>query len=467
MDKYRAPRRLRTARAGLSEKPVCELSLVFASLLKVSEGSSCAPIYSPARTFWLFLYQVLSPAMACRAVTLKALAWLRAERGEKASTGDSAYVQARRRLDTAWLLDLARQVAGRLEEPADCLLRGKRILSVDGSSASMPDTLENRLRWPQPSGQKRGCGFPCVRIVALFSLATGGLVQLAHGPLEQAEQSLWRMLWGTLREGDVILADRGFSSFAELYLLSVRGVDSIVRKNARRTVGARRVKRLGKNDWLVEWTRDKSCPNWLSSGHRKRLPATLLVREITFAVGVPGFRTESVTVATTLLDPETYPRDLFPCLYRRRWEAELRLRDLKTVMGMDVLTTKSPEMVEKELAMYWLAYNLVRGLMTMAAARHGGDPVRISFKGSLDLIRQWGPEATKADAGELADLHEFILEYLAAQKLRSRPDRSEPRAVKRRPKTYARLTKPRHEFQDIPHRNRYKNPVVNSTVSAT
>lgn len=237
----------------------------------------------------------------------------------------------------------------------------------------------------------------------------------------------------------------------------------LLRLRARHTTSARRIKRLGKNDWLVEWTRDKSCPAWLSIGYRTRLPATIIVREITFSAGLAGFRTESITVTTTLLDPKKYQRERFPAVYRRRWEAELELRDLKITMGMDILTTKSPDMVEKGLAMHWLAYNLVRGLMTQAAVKHGGDPVRISFKGSLDLIRQWAPEMVRVEGQELEDLRGCFLEYLANQKLRSRPDRTEPRAVKRRPKNYARLTAPRHEYREIPHRNRYKKESTTQT----
>ncbi len=462
-------RRAAATRVRVNELPVCDLPLVFSSLLVLPATDSFASIYSPVRTFWLFLHQVLTPGTPCKEVVHKALAWLWRERREIASSNNSGYCQARGRLDLNWILDLTRSLVLRLEEPANFLSAwGRRLLVVDGSSISMPDTPENQRRWPQPKNQKAGCGFPVMRFVALFSLATGALVETVSGPLERGEQSLWRMLWGRLRRGDIVLADRGFSSFAEFWLLSRRGIDMVARKNASRTSGSRRIKRLGREDFLVEWRRDKNCPQWLCWEWRKELPTAMIVREISYRVVVPGFRSESVTVTTTLTDPEAFPRADFIELYRRRWDAELWLRALKSTMGMEKLTCLSPDMIEKEFAMHWLAYNLIRGLMIQAAVEHGRDPARLSFKSSMDLIRQWAPEMSRVRSREeLADLHQCILYYLAEQKLPSRPNRTEPRAIKRRPKPYPRLQQPRNQAKDTACRNHSKTGNVSPVLSTT
>lgn len=467
----RAPRRLARAKKQLSEMPVGGLRALFAPYLPPlpNGDNSSALIYSPENTFWLFLYQVITPGAPCQQVVHKALAWLFASSRQKASTNNSGYVQARKRLSLPWLIDLARSISDSFHTKADqWLWLGRRVLIVDGSSVSMPDTQDNQGRWPQPSGQRLGCGFPMMRIVAVFCLATGALIDLASGPKDLGERTLWRMLWGRLRRGDVVVSDRGFCSFAEFYLLLDRGIDMVARLHARRSVGVRKVKRLGKGDRLVEWIRDKHCPNWMEWSWRKELPKTMLVREVTFTVSVRQFRARSITVATTLLDPIAYPREALAELYRRRWEAELHLRELKTTMGMEVLRCKSPDMIEKELTMHWIAYNLIRATMVESAQKHDGDPVSLSFSGCIQLIREWEPELAAARDGERArEFKECVLEYLAKQIVRRRPNRREPRALKRRPKTYARLNQPRNQFQEIPHRNRYKKPEVSPTVTST
>lgn len=468
MNKPSAPARLASLSRSLCRRPVTDLPLVFAPVFELpEEDPDDQALYTRTRTFWLFLLQVLSPGMPCQEIVHKALAWFQAQYHQKASSNTSGYCQARKRLDLLWLQDQCRQLAIKLEADARPVWCGRRVVVPDGSSLSMPDTFPNQRRWPQPKGQKPGCGFPVMRLVCVFCLATGALLHFATGPLEMGEASLWRMLWGQLRRGDVILGDRNFSSFAEFYLLSKRGMDLVARRKANRTTGARRVKRLGKGDWLVEWTRDKHCPLWLAWCYKPFVPKTLLVREVEFSVAIPGFRTTRVVVATTLLDSKAYPAEAFPNLYRRRWEAELRLRDLKTTMKMEVLRSKTPEMVEREVAMHWIAYNLLRSLMAQSAREYGQDPVRLSFKSCLGLVRQWSGELGRAQTSEEVErLRDEMRRSLAEQVIRAKPNRHEPRALKRRPKTYARLTKPRSQFQDIPHRNRYKKAKLTPSATA-
>ncbi len=314
---------------------------------------------------------------------------------------------------------------------------GRAVKVVDGSGVSMPDTRANQERWPQPAGAKPGCSFPVMRVVALFCLATGVLIGLSHGNLRVHERTLFRSLWDRLERGDVLLADRGFCGFAEILLLHRRGVDSVMRNHQRRTVGKTRLQRLGRGDGLILWHKGKAGPHCPDKALWHTFPDTLLLREITFRTGGCGFRTRVVTVVTTLLDPVAFPTQAFADLYRRRWQAELFLRDIKTTLGMDILTCKSPEMVLKELTMYLIAYNLVRVTMLEAAAPSPGAPGPCqspSFKGTLSTLRTWAPFFPDLPAPHRNRLWLLLLRCIADDPLPHRPNRSEPRARKRRPK---------------------------------
>lgn len=415
--------------------------------------------FSRARTFWVFLAQVLSPDGSCREAVCKLLAWQALTQEPPASSNTAAYCKARARLPLNALDQVHQDVAARLEAgvTGEDLWYGRRVRLVDGSSLSMPDTEANQGLYPQPKTQKPGCGFPVMRVVGLFSLATGALLAWAKGPLAVGEQALFRSLWNLLAPGDVALADRGFCSFAHLYLLAQRGVDAVLRKHPRRTKGLHLLKRLGKRDRLVAWHKPEVRPSWLTPEQWRQLPDLLPVREITFAVAVPGFRTRRITVATTLLDPKTYPPQAFAQLYRRRWQVELFLRDIKSTLGIHVLRCKSPHMVHRELAMHAIAYNLVRALMLEASREYGIPLHRISFKGTIQTLRQWAPLLASAALSppQRTRMMTLLLHSIARTPLPYRPNRAEPRARKRRPKNYQLLTKPRHLFKESLHRNHY------------
>lgn len=297
-----------------------------------------------------------------------------------------------------------------------------------------------------------------MRIVAIFSLTSGVMLAVAKGALSLGERTLWRSLWGLFQPGDVVLADRGFCSYAELYFMLRRSIDCVMRNHQRRKVGLELVRKLGKGDRLVKWHKTRARPKWLDDQRWLALPDTLLVREITLTVDIPGFRTKTIIVVTTLLDRKQFPTDAFAQLYRRRWMAELFLRDIKTTMGMDVLRCKTPEMIHKELSMYVIAYNLIRALILQAAQNHDVSPFRISFKGTIATVRQWAPlmAAASLDEKPLQQITTTMLHYLARDLIPYRPDRAEPRARKRRPKQYQLLNKPRRFFKEIYHRNHYR-----------
>ena len=361
----------------------------------------------------------------------KFLAWLALETGQTASPDTAAYCKARARLRQEEIESAGEQIIESIQARSNRtrLWYSRRVKVVDGTGISMPDTPQNQAVYPQSKRQKPGCGFPAMKLVAIFSLATGAMVGLAKGALNISERALFRTLWNTLEPGDVVLADRGFCGFATFLLLARLGVDSVMRNHQRRTVGLSQLKRLGKGDRLIQWRRCGTAPKWLGPKAWRAMPDRLTVREITFRVQVPGFRTDAITVVTTLLDPTAFPTDAFVQLYRRRWDAELFLRDIKTTMGMDILRCKSPDMIHKELAMYRIAYNLIRALMLEAASQHDVPLESVSFKGTVAAVRQWAPIMAAAGLGakRRRRLLAALLECLARDRLPHRPNRTPSR----------------------------------------
>ena len=450
-------RRMNALRRQAAAMPSGQLQALFAPYVRWPErfgDSQRERLYTPARVFWIFLAQVLAADGACACAVQSFLAWLKSVTGQDASPRTGAYCSARKRLALGHIQALHGPLADTLDA-ASALFWGRRVLVVDGSSLSMPDTKANQDAWPQPPGQKPGCGFPVMRIVGLFSLGTGIWRALTAGALTVAERTLFHALWEQLQPGDIALADTGFSSYADYVLLERRGVDCVMLNHQRRTKGLREIKRLGKGDRLVQWFKNNNRPNWISQEQWEAMPETFLAREITVHVDVPGFRTHTLIIATTLHDPNAYPAQEIADLYRRRWAIELYFRDIKISMGVDVLRCKTPDMINKELWMHVIAYNLVRALMLDAAHQHGAPLDRISFKGACDAIRNWAPVIAGAKKQYREPLIAAMLKSIARNRIPYRPNRSEPRAKKRRPKNYQRMTQPRNIFKEAPHRGRY------------
>jgi hypothetical protein len=323
----------------------------------------------------------------------------------------------------------------------------------------MADSVENQQVWPQPSSQKPGCGFPSARICACFSLESGALLSYAVGNKKNHELPLFRKRWQTFKVGDVFLGDEGFCSYFDIVNLVKRGVDSVVTLARRAAVSAASsLKKLGPDDLLVTWKRpDYQKALSYSREEWKRLPEELTLRQIKVTVNCPGFRTKGFHIVTTLLDAVDYPAEDLAGLYLKRWDVELFFRDIKTTMGMDILRCKTPEMVRKEILMYFIAYNCIRRLMYEAAEEADIAVRHVSFKGSLQALRNWEPHLNQA---ELSRAEQFRLvsdlyEAMTNAPIQQRPGRKEPRCVKRRPKNYQRLTTSRHEMKEIPHRSKY------------
>jgi hypothetical protein len=401
---------------------------------------------------------VLKPKTSCREVVRQVQALFRLAGRGLIDEGDSAYVQARLRLPKERLEKALIATAQAADRRAGCggQLQGRPVKVVDGSTTQLADTPENQQRYPQPSTQKPGCGFPVMKFVALMSLTSGAILNVVLGSLHHHDLRLLRALWDQLKKGDILLGDRAYGEYTTLATGPTQGVDVVARLHQRRKVDFRKTQRLGKNDGLFVWTKGYQQSQILSATEWALLPAQITVRIIRFTTTIRGFRSRRVTLVTTLLDPKLFPAQDLIALYVRRWRLELCLRDLKTTMGMEALRCKTPEMAEKELLAYLVAHNLIRGLIAEAVARYPVDLERVSFKGSVDALRQYSDAIAKARNQTMRrQLWEDLLLNLARDLVRYRPNRNEPRAVKRRPKPYPLLNQPRHRFVEISHRSRY------------
>lgn len=448
----------------LRQQSLPHLELLFNPFLPVGllsqaeEGAnSREQIYTVRRTFFGFLYQALNPDCPCREIVrqIQSLFALFSPRRISEETG--AYCLARGRLPLEILARVRCAVAAHAGK-AGQLWKGFRVKVIDGTGLSMPDTPKNQRAYPQSREQKPGCGFPFMKVVGVFSLATGTLLDYAKGNKHQHELNLLHRLLDQFKPGDLALADRGFSSYTLLALLCLRSVPALFRLHHARSADLRQGQRLGKNDRLVVW---KKPQNWERRSYLpwalwKRIPPELPVRILRFNLRRAGYRTRSLSLVTTLVDARLYPAEELARLYAKRWQIELWFRDLKTSMGLEVLRCQSPEMIHKELEMFFIAYNLIRCLMIQASQQHALEVQRLSFKGTVDGVRQFSLAIAQArSAKKQKDLLDKLLETIAADLVPERPGRREPRAVKRRPNPCAWLTQPRHKFKDAQHRNRY------------
>jgi hypothetical protein len=366
----------------------------------------------------------------------------------------SAFCQARARLPLAVFRAVLRGLVQAVVPDTQAQGRwlGHRTVLIDGSSFSMPDTPELQARFGQPGNQAKGCGFPVARLLAVFHAGTGLLLDALAAPLRSHEMAGVGGILPLLKAGDVLVADRGFCSFAHLALLVGRGVHAVFRLHQKQIVdftpgraharpGQKRVPKgmprsrwlsaCGLHDQVVESIKPVERPEWMSVEQYQSLPASLVVRALRYRIEVPGFRTRVVTLVTTLTDAAAYPADALAKLYGTRWRVEEHLKSLKQTMKMDVLKCKTVDGVLKELTMYALAYNLVRVAMVQAATRQAVEVDRVSFIEALRWLR--GAESGEAMPELVINPH--------------RPGRSEPRCKKRRPKQYDLMRRPRAELR--------------------
>jgi len=397
----------------------------------------------PVTTIQAFLLQVLHGNTACD--------HLPHLMGKKFTS--EAYCQARSRLLLELFQRLLTAVCGALHGAASDRWRGHRVWLIDGTTCSMPDTPALQRTFGQPGCQRKGCGFPVAHLLALFNFQTGMLIRVAAAPLRTHDLSLVTQMHEELAAGDVIVGDRAFCSYAHLAMLFQAGIHGLFRIHQAITVsfrpgrrhGARRskqkagrglpksryIRRLARTDQIVEYFKPKQCPVWMTGDQYAQLPATLQLRELRYRMSQRGFRTREVLILTTLIDAASYSTHNLAALYVKRWEVETNLKHLKQTLRMDVLHTKSPDNIIKELAMYVLVYNLVRLVMLDASNKQHVPVDRISF---IDALRWLRDSPNSSPPGELITIPR-------------RPGRFEPRVRKRRPKEFPVMMQPRQKYR--------------------
>jgi hypothetical protein len=418
---------------------------VIAEVLEAEEVSYRNRIFNPFVTIWAFLSQVLDTDKSNRNAVSRVIAWLAGTGQKVPSDNTGGYTQAKQRLPEGIFKRLFEHTGQQLEQqvPEVQLWCGRQVKLLDGSNVSMPDTDANQKAYPQHSNQKAGCGFPLAKLVVMFSLATGAAIGVLIDPFKVSELELARRLYASLEPGDIALADRAYGTYVDLACVIARGADAVFRCHQGRLSDFRRGKRLGKDDHLVTWNKPPKPPKHMNAQAFAQLPEFITVRQIRFQVVQPGYRTKTIIVVTTLLDAKIYTKAQLAELYRLRWTVEVDLKHLKTTLQLEILRGKSPEMVRKELYVHLLAYNLLRSLMMQAAQTQSVSPLRLSLQGTRQHFRNFISVLVNTATHLLPNLLQTLFQVLVRTLLPERPNRSEPRVRKRRPKAFPLMTKPR------------------------
>lgn len=410
---------------------------------------SQASLYTPITTVLTFLNQLLKPDGCCR----RAVNELIAERiaGDKpaCSADTGGYCKARARIPEAVYRNLARR-SGQLAEQqaeADWLWHGHRVRIADGSTLQLADSDANRDAYPLQRHLKPGLHYPVVRILVVFSLAVGTVLDGALRPYRgkgASELAMLREMADLFAPGDVLLADRFYAGYWDVAFWLARGVHVVVRNSASRMSDFRRGRRLGKDDHLITWKKTNR-PDWIDAEAARNVPARLQLREVRVRVEVKGFRTREVIVITSLTDAKAYPREAIVDLYRQRWQAELNLRSLKTHLGMQRLRCQTPAMIRNEFMMYLLAYNGIRRIAAEAARHSGSRPCQVSFQNTRQAINAFFPRLPLAK--DVQHWLEHLLQVVASVPVGHRPNRVEPYSCKTRAQEFPPPKEPRARYK--------------------
>ena len=403
--------------------------------------------YFPTETLSMFLAQALSADRSCQKVVNDRSVKRLVLGLPPGSTHTGAYCRARKRLPVEMIHTLARHAGEAVSTRAPTAWhgRGHPVRLVDGTIITMPDTVANQTAYPQPRSQKPGLGFPPCRIVGLICLGSGAVLNASMGACRgkgSDEQSMLRSILDTLKPGDVLLGDAFYATYFLLCSLRERGVDGVFEQHGsrQRTTDFNQGQHLGPRDHLIVLPKPALKPDWMSQADFDQAPKTLTVREL---------HTCGKTRVTTLLCPKQTDKAALRALYRDRWHVELDLRNIKTTLGRERVSSLTPEMAIKEIWVVLLAYTLIRSMMAQAAWLTHQRPRQISFKHSVQIWLAWSPYVNDGQS----DIHSELFVLIAQQKVGNRPGRIEPRAVKRRPKCYPMLTKSRAEAREIVMKN--------------
>lgn len=399
-------------------------------------------LFPPTETLSMFLAQAMSEDRSCQKAVNDAAIKRLVGGLSPCSTATGGYCQARQRLPLTMVSTLARYTGQRISDQSAEHWRwhGKRVYLIDGTTVTLPDTAANQATYPQQRGQKPGVGFPISRIVGVICLSSGALINAAMGPYHGkggSEQSLLRPMLDTFHSGDLVVGDAYYGTYFLLASLLEKGVDGVFEQMGvrQRVTDFRKGQRLGKTDHLITLSKPVK-PDWMTQQAYDRAPTSITIREL---------KTKGKVLITTLLSPKVFSKHELRRLYRDRWHVELDLRHIKTTLGMETLSCKTPDMVEKEMWVYFLAYNLIRLLMAQSALLAGVAPRQLSFKHTVQLWIAWSQQTQAANV--CVDAH-LLFNLIAQNNVGNRPGRIEPRAVKRRPKAYSLLMEKRSSAKD-------------------
>jgi len=470
-----AQRRLQAAirqkRADISASSLSGYSLLFSDILPADalrkhdktlrqRHFGCLPV------FWSWLAQIFEANASCSKALSLLQSWYRAQKLAPPTGDTSGYCQARKRLKEDFLQNLftlTTQSLSKAIRPEDSW-QGFTLKAIDGSSVQLIDTSANEDLYPKTSGQNEGCGFPIMAISGLANLSHGGWEGFVTGTWKDHDSHLAPQLLHHLKERDLLMADRAYCSYELICRSRQQGAHILMRLHQarHRKLDWRKGKKISPIERLVTWKRPAQAPagSQLTTEEWKVLPEELTLRYIKIGYEDRYGEKRSIVVVTTLLDPLQYDAIELSSLYTQRWEIEVKLRDVKTTLGMERFAVKSPEMAQKTLWLMMIAYNLLRYLMQKSAIEAGCPLCEMSFKGILDLLTS-SHESYRVYAKHprlLKNHHESFLQLCSTKTLNIRPYRLEPRAVKTRPKPYSYLTKHRHEFKEIPHKSNYRKP---------
>jgi hypothetical protein len=394
-------------------------------------------LFPPTETLAMFITQALSADRSCQNIVNQAAMQRLISGLPSCSTHTGGYCRARVRLPLPMIKNLSQSVGELVNNITPDLWRWKNrdVQLVDGTTVTMPDTANNQRAYPQQRGQKPGLGFPICRIVGITSLSSGALLNAAVGRFNGKggdEQTLLRSLQDTFKTGDIVLGDAFFSTYFFITAMQAKGVDILLEQHGarRRTTDFRCGKKLGKRDHLIVIAKPKNKPYWMRDDDYQAAPNSTIIREC---------KVDGKILITTMICPKVVHKDELKSLYKKRWSVELDIRHIKDTMGMNILSCKTPDMALKEIWVHLLAYNLLRLMMTQAALIAGITPRQMSFKHCLQL---WLASLYKLNVLDEEQLNSLLL-LMSQQRVGNRPGRIEPRAVKRRPKAFPLLTKPR------------------------
>lgn len=393
-------------------------------------------VFPPTETLSLFMTQVMQADQSCQQIVNQAAIQRHAMGLPACSTHTGAYCKARQRLPLTLVQHLTRYLGTQVCDQVPTTRNARRILLVDGTTVTMPDTAANQAAFPQQGGQRPGLGFPICRLVGVTCLESGALINAAMGAFNgkgTGEQALLRAIQDDFEAGDLLIGDAFYATYFFIAEMMEKGVDLIMEQHGarRRSTDFRRGKRLAERDHLIKISKPRQKPDWMTEQDYQSAPDSITVREC---------KTGERVLVTTLCDPSIHKSALAE-RYQQRWQIELDIRQIKDTMGMNILSCKTPEMALKEIWVTLLAYNLIRLLMAQSAILADVQPRQLSFKHCLQLWRTWCQQLQGASEADYI----LLFKLMAEKRVGNRAGRTEPRAVKRRPKPYPLLTKPRQE----------------------